>query len=384
MSSLLVLLLPLSAMADIQGMRSVIVQNNETEENFVLNSEIVRTEYRTQSVESTCYRQEIIGYETVCSDRYSRDFDVNRLIATNLEVRADRPPREPGRNPERESGKPERPPRQPTPPRDPSPPPRDPRPPREPVPTPPKEPRPPRYPNPPHEPRPPRDPRPIPTPVCRSVPVYRTVAYSCMKTETVSYQVRTPTSSQVNVRLSGAPISKPQTSQCGINFILNGLDLSAFNECSDYIAVANMTQNGVVNYDIKLFDGERFLAPLKGGLKDMSLDNGRLLTAKVGDLSLLNNYVLSLKVTRKKLIGKDNDLIDRTLYASEYSYVAPVGNDSSGHVKIDLEKVFGGIEAGKKHDIKLTLTVKLPEGKMISGGAYQGQDLSQSNEITVR
>ncbi len=401
MSSFLILSLPFTTIADVADLYSVIVQNNETVENFVLSSETVRTEYRTEVVQSTCYREEIVGYETVCDyHRPYNQFDLSNILVSSAvagvtprQERPARPPREPG-NPGREpgdSGKPPRPPRPPEPPtpRPPSPRPPEPRPPtpRPPEPRPPQ-PRPPRPP----EPRPPRPPEPRPPqprpPVCYQKPIYRTVAYSCMQTVTVPYQVRNPTRASVVVNMTAAPATRPQTSNCGINFAFRGVKLDAYNTCSEYIAIANKLSVGEGSsdsqhkYSIALFDGVSLLAPLAGGLTEMRLENGRYLLARVGNLNLSGNFSLRLRVERKRLVGNDSDLINRPLRLGEYTYEDFDGR--TGFVRIDFNKLLGGIASDKKHEITLSLSVTLPAGNIIPGGAYNNQDLNQSQTIVVR
>ena len=391
MSSFLMLSLPFTTMADVADLYSVIVQNNETVENFVLSSETVRTEYRTEVIQSTCYREEIVGYETVCDyHRPYNQFDLSSILVSSAvagvtprQERPARPPREPGREPG-DSGKPDRPPRPPEP-RPPRPP--EPRPPRPPEPRPP-EPRPPRPP----EPRPPRPPEPRPPqprpPVCYQKPVYRTVPYSCTQTVTVPYQVRNPTRASVVVNMTAAPATRPQTSNCGINFAFRGVRLDAYNTCNEYIAIANKLSVGEGSsdsqhkYSIALFDGVSLLAPLAGGLTDMKLENGRYLLARVGNLNLSGNFSLRLRVERKRLVGNDSDLINRPLRVGEYTYEDFDGR--TGFVRVDLNRLLGGIASDKKHEITLSLSVTLPAGNIIPGGAYSNQDLNQSQTIVIR
>jgi hypothetical protein len=185
--------------------------------------------------------------------------------------------------------------------------------------------------------------------------------------------------------MSAAPETRPQTGSCGINFQLNGASFSATNTCSEYIATANITttaagENTHRNYDITLHDGEKILAPLAGGLKGLKVESGTFVVAKVGTLTDAKNVTLKLFVERKKLFG-DDTLINRTLKSSEYSYQAI--DDKTGYVRINMDKVFGGIDSSKKHVIRLNLSVSLPQGTVLSGGAVANRDLAQSSQITI-
>jgi hypothetical protein len=114
-------------------------------------------------------------------------------------------------------------------------------------------------------------------------------------------------------------------------------------------------------------------------LKGLKVESGIFIVAKVGTLRDAKNATLKLFVERKKLFG-DDTLINRTLNSSEYSYQAI--DEKTGYVRINMDKVFGGIENGKKHVIRLNLSVSLPQGTVLSGGAANG-DLAQSSEITI-
>lgn len=163
----------------------VVVQNNETSDNFSLITQITRTEYRMETREGTCYRQAISGYRRVC-DRYDGIHEIldtknvksidSRLALNNRPLPGPEP-KNPGR-----VQKPE--PR--------------------PIPRP--------------------EPRPVPRqPVCHDEPVYSTEAYSCLKTVSVPYEVFDhQETANVSVQVTAAPASKPQTENCGIRFSLYG------------------------------------------------------------------------------------------------------------------------------------------------------------------
>jgi hypothetical protein len=184
--------------------------------------------------------------------------------------------------------------------------------------------------------------------------------------------------------MAAAPASKPQTGNCGVNFQLNGASFSASNTCSDYLATANVATDGtsdapVYNYSIALFDRAQVLAPLAGGLKNLSVD-GDFLTAKVGTLTDASNVTLKLYVERKRFLKKDVVLIDRALKAGEFTYQAI--DEKTGTLKVNLDKLLGGFESDKKHDITLSLSVALPAGTVISGPESLPAT-TQSSSITI-
>lgn len=356
-----------SSFASTSDFRTVIVENNEKQESFSLNTVTTRTEYRTEVVHSTCYRQEIVGYRRVCYPRLT----LNSIINVG--------PKRVGPHPA------------PNPPRDP----RDPPPERKPGPRPnPRpEPRPEPRPNPRPEPRPVPGPHPAPNPyprpeprppVCYDEPIYREVAYSCLKTISVPYEVVDHESrANVEVKMSAAPATKPQSGNCGINFTLQGDHFSAANSCREYLAVAliGRQENGTVknfSYFINLFDAEKIFAPLAGGLSDLHVE-GNTLVVRTGDLRSNSNFALSLYVERKRFLKEDVVLINRALAPGEYTYQP--GDERTGLVRINLDKVLGGFEEGKKHVIKVKMDLSLPQGSVINGSPIP--QLHQEASTTV-
>lgn len=55
------------------------IQNTETTDAFGLNTQTNRTEYRIETVRSICYRDVIVGYETIC-DRFAGSVNPDRRI----------------------------------------------------------------------------------------------------------------------------------------------------------------------------------------------------------------------------------------------------------------------------------------------------------------
>ena len=344
--------------------QTVIIQNNETTNSIVLNTQSTRTMYRTETVPSTCYRQVLDGYRRVCDYNY-----FNQIVSVNF---AGDPPVGPHPAP--------------------GPHPRDPG----------------------------AEPKPSPggggdhdggdhdggnhgggdhdgdhgggsyptprQPVCHDEPVYRDEAYSCMETVQIPYEVFDHnTEATVNVRISAAPSTKPQAGNCGIDFNLNGDNLSATNTCADYLAFANIGSMGSgysksYNYDVKLFDAAAVLAPLNGNLQDMHVD-GSDLSFKTGTLSGATNFTLKLFVQRKRFLAKDITLINRQLNANEFTYTAI--DARTGYVHIDLDRVASGFQSNKKNVINVTLDVTLPTAGTLLNGRNT-PTLHQEEGITIR
>jgi hypothetical protein len=190
-----------------------------------------------------------------------------------------------------------------------------------------------------------------------------------MQTISVPYEVVDHTSTaNVNVKLSAAPTSLPQSSNCAITFRLDGDNFQSINSCSQYLAVAQIQgQNGGTtqnyNYQINLFDSAAVFAPLAGGMSDIHLDGDTLLV-KTGNLASIQNFTLKIYVERKRFLKSDEVLINRALKASEFTYQAI--DSRTGYARIDLSKLID-FESDKKNEIKVSLDVALPSGSIISG-----------------
>lgn len=318
------LLLSASAFASTIDSHSLPVSGpmSQSNDSFSLFTTQTRTEYRYEQEARTCFRTELVGYQTVC-DRLA---DVQRPM----------PGHEPGREP-REPG---------------------------------------REPNPRPMPVPPR-----PVPVCHQEPVYRTVPYTCYETVRIPYEVIDhQTVSNFDVKITNN--SSVQTAdQCFVNFIANGDYVSSTTACNDLLAIANSRvstgydrgnkiQN--FNYDVTLYNKAEMLGALNGGLANLHMDGQKVVFA-TGDLNAAKNFTLRIFVERRRFLKSDETLIDRALAPNEF---VSNGNTTS----IDLGKLLGGINTSKKHKIKVQLDVSLPAGSVLNTGV---PSLHQESEITV-
>jgi hypothetical protein len=209
-----------------------------------------------------------------------------------------------------------------------------------------------------------------------------------MKTISVPYEeVDHQSRSNVNVKVSAAPISRPQTGNCGINFSMNGDQFQATNTCTEYVAFTNMiknerNENGVrvtdYGYAIKLYDIQTIFSALNGGLQEMHV-NGNELMVKTGSLNRTQNFTLKLYVQRKRFFKNDEVLIDRVLTNNEFSY-EPI-DENTGWAHIDLNRVLNGFNANRRHIIKLNLDVNLDSGTMLN--QMNIPNLHQENTITI-
>jgi hypothetical protein len=227
--------------------------------------------------------------------------------------------------------------------------------------------------------------RPVVVNRCRQEIRYRQQAYSCPQTVSIPYEVfSNNVKANVNVRVSGN-VQSTQNS-CGINFTLDGAQFKAVATCSDYIVLAKQAAderregNTVIqtrNLDVTLVDARQVTAPVKGGVRELRFE-GQSVVFKSGDLTKNPNFSLKLYIERRKLLGKDETIINRTLAPSEYSFEKT--SEDSGIVKINLSKLVGGINDKKKHVIRVTLDVVTDTATAINSSL---PSFSASDSITV-
>lgn len=302
----------------------VIIQNSETADSFGLNTETNRTEYRTETERSICFRDVFDGYQTICNGVYvglvDKDYDHDRDHDHDHDHDGRRGQYEP---------------------------------------------------------------RPMP-PACYTRPIYRSEMYTCWKPVSVPYDVFDHASTaNVTVKIAAPPESLPANSNCGVRFTLAGDYMSAANNCAQYIAIAGQTVSGSgyiknYKYEIKLLDAEVLLAPLAGNLEGLEV-NGSELVVKTGNLRGGASFSLKLYVERKRLLKKDIVLIDRNLNAGEYSYQPT--DARTGLVHINLQKLLGSFEENKKNIIRVSLDVNIK-----SSGSIQNTEapaLHQEASITI-
>lgn len=199
-----------------------------------------------------------------------------------------------------------------------------------------------------------------PVTICHNEPVYRQVPYTCYREvkvpfEVYDYSVKTT----ANVKLG----ERSRAQVCQIEFAQTGESLSEdARNCGESIVYskrkmypAEYDNRGKlklqkVDYEINFEDAAQVLAPIRDGIKNMHLE-GQLLVFQAGDLTDLSRTELKLFVERRKFLRSDKTLINRILKNSEFEVV---GNQ----VRIDLAKLFGGINRSKKHALSVELKVR--------------------------
>lgn len=228
----------------------------------------------------------------------------------------------------------------------------------------------------------------VPVWSCRQIPQYREVPYTCYKTVTVPYEVFDHNVvSNFNIKITSKPKEPSNPSVCKVVYVMEGEKLTDKAECSDYLILSKQKKTSERNNDgslvnsfdviLKLLDAKTILAPLDGGITEMRLE-GNTLLFRTGDISKNPEISIKLNIERKRLLKSDETVIDRVLAPTEFAFYKL--NERYGVVKIDLQKLIGGINHKKKHILKVEMKINMEEGVLLNTHVPK---LSNRAEITV-
>lgn len=230
---------------------------------LVLNAEKTHTEYRTEERPSTCYRQEFMGYRTVCSGGYGGGGHPRRGGGWRGGARS-----------------------------------------------------------------------------CWSQPVYRRVAYSCMQSVTISYEVK-DYDVDARVIVDVTNLSSATTPGETFKVTLKGdkLSFEAIGSKKFFIVKKKDTTRSSMNGSVKFMDALLVVeliesAPVLKALKitDNSFQDENL-RFNIGPTKNLESLGFSLKVTKVKFLANDPVLFDRKLADSELQ-INSLGNLSEINVNL--------------------------------------------------
>lgn len=242
--------------------------------------------------------------------------------------------------------------------------------------------------NPPHR-HPPRHPHPRPRYVaenkavyCETIPYTRTIAYSCTKTERVSYQVKDyDVEARVSIKLPN--INQFNNVQAVVSANLSGdsLYLKA-SGTSNYFIMLNKRNDksfmsgGIkfmdVNYEVKLLEANPILSTLSLG--SMNVENNTL-SFEVGDS--LEKLSFRLKIAQKKVFRSNPVLIDRILGSHEVELVN-VGNKTEA--RVDFSRLNLDVRGGK---FEITAAVEFKDKDLVlNTGDFS--NLSASRTLTYK
>jgi hypothetical protein len=229
---------------------------------------------------------------------------------------------------------------------------------------------------------------PVPVYRCQQLPQYRELAYTCYQTVTTPYEVVDhQVVANFNVKITRKPKEPTDPTSCLVGFTMEGELLKSHADCTNYLILSTQQKTTEVdragtvvhNYKVglKLLDTESTLAPLLGGIAEMHMD-GHTLIFRTGNLSKNPNFNLKLNIERKHLLKSNETLINRNITPTEYTFERI--NDQFGIVKVNFDKLLGGMNDNKKHVIKVNLDVNLEAGTLLN----QAPDLIRSASITVK
>lgn len=200
---------------------------------------------------------------------------------------------------------------------------------------------------------------------CHSVPRYVNEAYSCRKTVSIPYEVfdyDVKNNVAVTVKYPMGTTSSFNT--CNLNFSLFGTLLNLNTDCSDYIVIPKRTDKAPTHssslltrdseFAITAYETQKVTAPTAKGIKGLKLE-GQTLVFRTGDLTKNPNFSLKLYTERRKLLKSDVVLINRNLSPAEYTFEKT--DSDNGIVRINLSKLFGGINRSRKHIIRVDMKV---------------------------
>jgi hypothetical protein len=227
----------------------------------------------------------------------------------------------------------------------------------------------------------------VPAYRCQMVPQYKEAPYACSQTVTTPYEVLDhQVVANFNVKITRKPKEPTDPTGCSVGFTMKGEDLNSYADCRKYLILSSQIKTTEVdragtvihNYNValKLLDAKETLAPLEGGIAEMHLE-GHTLTFRTGDLSRNPNFNLKLFVEKRHLLKSDETLIDRNITHGEYTFEKI--NERFGIVKVNLDKLLGGMNNNKKHVIKVNLNINLEAGTLLN----LPPDLKREATITV-
>lgn len=197
---------------------------------------------------------------------------------------------------------------------------------------------------------------------CREVPITESRAYSCTRSRKVAYQVpdydvRTVITIVKNDNASGFDLKN-----CSLNANVLANSESFTANCKEAIVRARVTDRKevIVNRNksrtMKVtldFSSIESLKAVSEGLASLSYDN-KTLSFVTANLDRLENFTLSLNITRDRILLKDKVIFSKNLKSSDYSIEAI--SATKAKIKVNLTQIGAAFDDSKKHVLKVSLT----------------------------
>jgi hypothetical protein len=204
-----------------------------------------------------------------------------------------------------------------------------------------------------------RHPRPHPRPVgsCWSEPVYVTVAYSCIQTVSVPFEVKDyDVEARVNIDINKLSPEATPGETFKVTLAGDQLSFEAIGSKKFFIVKKKQDMRSSMNGSVKMIDSLLSAELVESSpvlkalnLANISIENG-ILSFDMGPVENNANIGFALKITKKKLLGSDPVLLDRDLLNSEIEVKA---TSSGSEADINVNKL--GVELS---DGKFSLTAK--------------------------
>lgn len=208
---------------------------------------------------------------------------------------------------------------------------------------------------------------------CIQQPITRRVSYPCHQTVSVPSNVYDV---EARVIVDVTNLSGAATPGERFNVTLTGdsLDFRAVGSNKFFIVKKHQDIQRNVNGNVKQIDAVYAVelveaAPVLKAIKMTNIQmNDDVLNFDIGEVSARNNLEFSLKVERKKLLGSDTVLLDRKLSVDE----ATVTNTNAGaEVGVNVKALNVELTKGK-YNMTATAKVKV-DGSMMNEDAFKGQ-----------
>lgn len=201
---------------------------------------------------------------------------------------------------------------------------------------------------------------------CTSEPTYRTETYSCTNSRTVAVQVFDHTVNAKILVSKAASAKDFDLSNCKLGVqSLSDSNESYYALCEGALVRAKVIKRSQVKVgrDVERtvqlelnFASVEGLSGVKNGLSGINYSKG-VISFKTANLAAASNFALSMSITRNRFLLKDKVLFNSNLKSSDYTLQKL--EDGRVKVLVNLSKIGAGIDASKKHTIRVSLsTVK--------------------------
>lgn len=202
--------------------------------------------------------------------------------------------------------------------------------------------------------------------ICSDVETTRTETYSCTKVDRVVEQVY---DYDVNANISVVKSLRSKNydlGQCHFGVKLAANSESFYARCNEAIIKINILErketidqrNKKRNIVLELdFFPIAELNALKFGIVDLKFTNNKL-TFNSFDLTKSSNYKLTVVLSRNRILLKDKVILTKILTINDLKIISQDKNGLS-LIEVDLQKLSGGFDSTKKHNLKVELkTIK--------------------------